>query len=648
MRGLICEIIIIVMLYLIKKFKIYIIALICIIILYISLKYAATYFIVSSVRNIIANESLQKQIALHNVNFEPLNLSLEIRDLELDDKSSLANLYVNFSLPNIFSKKIYISEIKVSGLNMTIVKKDGKFLINNFNHQDILPSNTNKSKNNWKVKIDKIAILESKITSPYNHNIKLKKIIVRNIDLIEKRNLMNFDIAIQINDSNIALNGNIAAFVAKKEGNISFNIDNFDLDIIDALIDNPNRGFGKVKGKFSAKGAVNLEEKIINLSMDSQLKDLFLYSQDLKMINYFIKDLRLNKLKVVNSEELFSINSPSLSIANLIFSTPSKDFKYDNLSRFSKIKINNINILKDKKNQTSHGIIKFSNGGFMAANQYGKVNKENLDIKVKNLDLTQFSKTFESLLNYQIGSGNLSIESKINFNNDKIKGTTSINLGQIYLDNENELGNKLTNTSLLPLKTVISIIKDDNGNIEANFQISGNKNNPNFNILNIIRKGVGSVLISNASSVIASKLALELAPILASSIPFSPGSALSFANGAYKIITKPRFNDIEFLTLTSKIKSESRDDLDEFVKFLEKNKKIKFQICPVASVFESSSSKDGKKISAKRALSLAQERIDILMKYFKENIGGDLSQIVFCRPKISDTNKNISIATVSL
>ena len=65
MRGLICEIIIIVMLYLIKKFKIYIIALICIIILYISLKYAATYFIVSSVRNIIANESLQKQIALH-------------------------------------------------------------------------------------------------------------------------------------------------------------------------------------------------------------------------------------------------------------------------------------------------------------------------------------------------------------------------------------------------------------------------------------------------------------------------------------------------------------------------------------------------------------------------------------------------------
>jgi hypothetical protein len=40
--------------------------------------------------------------------------------------------------------------------------------------------------------------------------------------------------------------------------------------------------------------------------------------------------------------------------------------------------------------------------------------------------------------------------------------------------------------------------------------------------------------------------------------------------------------------------------------------------------------------------------MDFLMKYFKKQMGDDLSQIVFCRPIVADTNKDISIATTSL
>ncbi|MBT4922206.1 MAG: hypothetical protein HON23_04250 [Rickettsiales bacterium] len=90
---------------------------------------------------------------------------------------------------------------------------------------------------------------------------------------------------------------------------------------------------------------------------------------------------------------------------------------------------------------------------------------------------------------------------------------------------------------------------------------------------------------------------------------------------------------------------ESQEDLVRFTTLIKENSKIKFQVCPIASLFESDNKQS---INSQQALSLAQERIKILKIYFDREIERASDQIIFCRPKLSDSNDNSSIATVSL
>ncbi len=452
---------------------------------------------------------------------------------------------------------------------------------------------------------------------------------------------VKFKASASINGAKSTIGGKVS--YAKVD--VNFELSNFDLNVLNLFIDKEVVGFGKVRGKLSSKGSFYVNDDEVKLNLDNlKLQNLFLYSKDLEVINYFAKEFEVKNLKITSNSAFLKAKSPSLNISNLMLSVPSKNFKDYRLSEFAKIEIGNIDVDSDKKNLTIKGFFDFKDGGFFALNKYQAENKDVVDIKLSSTDLTQFSSAFEPLLNYQIKSGKMSLDAKIYVDNKEINGNVKINLSQLGLDSENELGKEIENQTLMPLRTAIFFIQDDDGNIDLDFDLHGDKNDPNFSALGILGKGAGSMVISKINSIVATKVAVRFTPMLVSSLPLSPSNVYSVASGAYKMVTKPRFKDIEFARLEDDIKESSEKDLAIIVDFLKKNKEVKLNICPIASTFEFDNQKD----SDKKALLLANERVNSLTKYFKKNNDdGTLKQVIFCRPKVSDS-KEVAKAEISI
>ena len=575
---------------------------------------------------------------LENISFEPFGLKLKLSKINLENVAFLESLEVDFAFSDLLKKEIHISQIHAKGLRANIVKKGQKFLINGLSQKDD-SKNKGAIQNNWRLKIDKIELVNSEISLNDNRKIEIKKAEIFNFNSAKSQEI-EFKILAAIQDSKMAFDGKIS----QKNSLVNFELSDFDLEIANLFLDKKNSDFGKIKGKLASRGAFEFKDQIANLSLDLELKNLFFYSKDLTLISYFLQDLEVKNLNLNISQSLLKISSSSLTMSHLLFSVLSKDFQKKRLSKFSKIRIDKINFSKNQKNKTTKAIFHFKNGGFFALNQYQAGNKEMIDVKVNHADLTQFSSAFEPLLNYHIESGKMSLDAKTITENNNIKGDVKLIFSQLSLDSENELGEELKSQSLIPLKTAISMIKDGNGNVELDFKIYGQKNDPNFDILKMLGKGAGSMAISKISSIVATKLAVKFTPILVSSLPLSPSNAFMFVNGAYKLITKPRFKDVNFISLESEIKNDSQENLSEVLKFLKENKKIKLLICPVASRLEFGD----EKVSDEKVLSLANQRVKTLKSYFtSRNDNGALDQMIFCRPKISE-DKNIAQAEISI
>lgn len=601
------------------------------------LKYAVSYVVLTSVRNAV-DDAVKQQVKLENISFEPLSLTLKIKNLHLDKMVAFDSLDVDISWSNFFQKKLHISQIKLEGFKGNLTQKGNQFVLDGLLSK-VPDTNEKRQPHDWQVLVDKAEILNSLLTINHAHHIDIQKAGIYQFYFTQHRIVTDLKATVLINKTSFVFDGKID----NNTKIINFAFQDFDLNMLNNVIDSKKVQFGDIQGNLSSHGAVKIENDKVILTLDLALKDAFLYSKDHQLIHYFIEELDAKNVILENDVDLLKITSSALNMSHLLLSVPTNAFEKNRVSTFSKIEIETIDFDKNKKTSDMKGIVHFRYGGFFALNHYQKDQQIMIDIKAKAVDLTQFSSAFEPLLNYQIESGKLSIDAKAALKNEKINGKVNVNLSQMRLDNKNEFGKKLETQSSIPLKTAISMIQDDNGNIDLDFKLSGNQSDPNFDILAMMGKGIGSVVISKISSLIATKAALKFAPVLMSSIPLSPSNVFMFTNGAYKIITKPRFKDINFIPMTSDIQPDSQSDLMALAAFLNDNKKVKFHICPVASTLEF----QAEKTTNEQVLSLANKRVESLKEYFKNHQKTSLNQIIFCRPKIS-TNKNIAQALISL
>jgi hypothetical protein len=626
----------------IKKIRYYLLVTISLIVIYFSIKYAVVYFVASQLQALLDQQDTPK-ITWQNVQFEPFNKRLTIKDIKIDQHTSLQNFVIDLALPNLFKKEIHIEEININGLEGKVVSLADELRIANV----ILPKKEKTQKvkktNKWRLVIAKINIANMQVNLPEKQQIQIKKAYVSNVNFIQPQQLMNLDILLKNKQGSFKLAGKMAMDFEKPNIQLAFAIDKFDLDIFNVLPLKKLFNFLQIQGKLTSKGKIEVQDSQRQISLNLALENFYLYVNNLQTIDYFSRKVVLEEFKLSDNAQNLTVHSDLLKVKNLIFSESNNSLKVKELSDFAEFKMSNINFKQDKVKMQTMANVELAQGGSLRLNY----NKQELYLKITNFELSQFSETFVSLLNYHIASGKLNLEAVTKRQGSEIQGNVRVNLAQLNLDSENEFGEDLAQQSSIPLKTALAIIEDDKGNIRLDFKISGSTDDPKFNFFNMLSQGLGQLLINQLSSAVASQMAVRFVPLLVQSVPFSPSNSFAFVNGAYKFITKPRFEDIEFLLLRSKIAKKSVTDINNISKFLKENPAIKLHICPTASIFEKKKPA-AKTITPKKALQLASDRIAVLDNLFQKELGDDLGQIIFCRPKISDKKHNLSRAEVSL
>jgi hypothetical protein len=185
----------------------------------------------------------------------------------------------------------------------------------------------------------------------------------------------------------------------------------------------------------------------------------------------------------------FSLNIGSVSV------TPGSTFKFvDNSLKpaFSqKIKIVKavaLNISNGKENPAEidirlvpqkHATIDLSGTVFPMA--YSEATS--LDLAVKNLNLVPLSPYISQKIGYLVKTGALNFDTGIKINQSKLDISNEITLNKIKLspDDEDKI-NRVIAQLTLPLDYTLSVLRDKKGDVSLSIPVTGNIENPDFNL----------------------------------------------------------------------------------------------------------------------------------------------------------------------
>ncbi|MCF6172183.1 MAG: DUF748 domain-containing protein [Campylobacteraceae bacterium] len=116
--------------------------------------------------------------------------------------------------------------------------------------------------------------------------------------------------------------------------------------------------------------------------------------------------------------------------------------------------------------------------------------RADIDILLKNLDLTNLTPYSGKFLGYKIKNGKLSMDLNYKISKSSLIGKNKINIDTL------DLGEtvKSKDAVSLPLKLALALLKDSNNQIDINLPVMGNMNNPDFSYGGIVWKAVGNMI----------------------------------------------------------------------------------------------------------------------------------------------------------
>ncbi len=143
-----------------------------------------------------------------------------------------------------------------------------------------------------------------------------------------------------------------------------------------------------------------------------------------------------------------------------------------------------------------------------------------LTLDFANLDLATFTPYSSLYAGYLIDHGQLSVQLAYKLEQDRIEGRNRIVVDQL------QLGEKVASPKALdlPLRLAIALLTDENGVMDLGVDISGNINDPEFDLGGIVWKAVRNVIVKAATApfkllanLVGSKQKLDF-------VAFAPGS----------------------------------------------------------------------------------------------------------------------------
>ena len=113
-----------------------------------------------------------------------------------------------------------------------------------------------------------------------------------------------------------------------------------------------------------------------------------------------------------------------------------------------------------------------------------------IDVTLKNLDLTSITPYSGKFVGYKIDTGKLSMDLNYKIDKASLKGANKINIDTLTLGEKVQSPEAIN----LPLGLAIALLKDSNGQIDIDLPVAGDMNNPEFSYGGVIWRAVGNLI----------------------------------------------------------------------------------------------------------------------------------------------------------
>lgn len=492
----------------------------------------------------IVKERFSREANVESVSFNPFTFELLLEEFSLLDKDSsvfisLKKFYADLNILPIINGRIELESINVSNPVVTIKKlNDSEFNFSDFIKPQEIPADSS-----WEILIKKVDVQNSNlIFKDYSADPAIEIFIdsinaeITNIHPLST-DTTHFKAELQIRSGGKIFSSGMLT-LKPLASVLHYDVEGLELSFLDQYISQvaPLKLNG---GSVSTSGDVKVSMRdinkipIVNYNGNFRIDDLSLLGSDNRRLAD-CKTIRIDDVSAVTSpfsvkvrdiilKEFFasvaldtsikiieglrsipgSVKKLRMEVAE-ITNTPEKDLLVD----IGEIKIENSELilsdlsLPQKFTADIHSlngdIAGFSSDKPMsttlsAEGIVGKDGKAKIDSKIdlfdplsyailklnfKNIDLRNFTPYTMKFLSYKVEKGKLSLDLNYQITNENLISDNKIYLNQLTLGEKVEQPEAMD----LPVELALALLKDKNGNIDLDVEVTGNLNDPDIDV----------------------------------------------------------------------------------------------------------------------------------------------------------------------
>ena len=280
--------------------------------------------------------------------------------------------------------------------------------------------------------------------------------------------------------------------------------------------------------------------------------------------------------------------------------------------------------------------------------------KNKLDTAIKgsisNLNLGGFSKYSERFIGYRIDQGRLNTDLEFNIKNSELDSVINLNFNKFELGYLEQHEQHPLNEELgVPLPLALNLLRDSDNNIDIELPITGNVDDPDFSINDIV----------TTISVKAIKSAIIY--------QYSPFGLLTLASGAIDLATGLSFDPIVFAHTSYALNNQHTEQLESIAKLMSEKPQLSFVICGQSSIQDlpqnllpnetlaenkaSDSSNQSALLTEEQRdylLNLANKRQSIVATYLTAEKSIPKEQIILCNVKLGDVDEQSPLVNIKI
>ena len=435
----------------------------------------------------------------------------------------------------------------------------------------------------------KVANLSSDFSKPFDAKVAMKSSQKLNLDVDSKIKIEPLDVSakIKLNDTNLPkyfayakpfLEADLASGQLESSAEISYAKDikaDAKVSIKDIRLN------GKKAEKLVAFKSLDLE-KISFAKNDLAISGVSLNSPFIKA--HLSKERKFNLSQIVKEDKnkakpetkkVASKKEDELKFSVKNFSLKNGEVDFSDASLFMPFattisKLNGKLTDIDKKRPSSgefQGVVGKNGFAQITAKLFPFELKQNTDIKLdfKNIDLTDITPYSGQFVGYKIKKGKLNLNLNYSVTDSKLNGSNFINFDSLTLGEKVDSKDAVN----LPLSLAISILSDQNNQINIDLPVEGNLDDPDFKYGGVIWAAVKKLFAD-----------ITLAPF-------------RFLGNALGLGSKD-LSSIDFLAGSSELISSEVPKIADFIKLTGSKPKMKLSITPTYSKLDESFYKNKK------------------------------------------------------